>query len=740
MSTDLGKAYVQIMPSAQGITGSIQKTLDPEATAAGKSAGTRLATSIADAMGNIGGKLTKSITMPVMGAATAIGGLVGALGFKRLVGMDTAQAKLKGLGIEGKQLEVVMENAKAAVQGTTHTMADGADVAAGALAAGVKEGADLERYIKLVGDAATGSNAPMGEMAQIFNRIQGSGKIMGNELDMIEHRMPGFSQAVAKNLGVAPEEMRKMVSAGKVSTDDFLNTMESFAGGMSEAYASTWSGLKANVMSNIGIIGEALMEGLFEDGKQGMAEFLDFLRNSEGLKQWATETGEKMREVFNNIVDAVKNVIEWWGNLNEGMKELFTTIGGVLVVIGPLLLIGQKIITGAMTVWQWFGKIKLAIDVLIGAITALSAPVLITIGVIAGLIAVFVALYKHNEQFREIVHQVWEVVKQTIMTVVQAVSDFVMDIFGGLVAWWKENNELIKQTIDTVWQAIQTVIMGALNIIVPLLKTAWEGIKNNIQAVWGLIKSIIETQINLIKGVITTVMQIITGDWSGAWNTIKSTVSNLLSGIVSIISNLLNTAFTVISGILNNVKSTFTSIFNGLVGIVTGALSNVTGALSSGMQSALSAVTNFFGKFKDAGKKIVTSIADGIKGAVGKVTGAISNVAGKIRDFLPFSPPKTGPLIDIMDVKWGETIAGGIDKGESAVANAMDSLLDFDLTKRASFSGYGGSSNPLLDATLKQNQLLTMILDKDPTIKVSKKDFVDVMNQENALNSMTNYF
>src|SRR5699024_9462472 len=156
-------------------------------------------------------------------------------GFKRLVGMDTAQAKLKGLGIEGKQLEIVMENAKAAVQGTTHTMADGADVAAGALAAGVKEGADLERYIKLVGDAATGSNAPMGEMAQIFNRIQGSGKIMGNELDMIEHRMPGFSQAVAKNLGVAPEEMRKMVSAGKVSTDDFLNTMESFAGGMSEA-------------------------------------------------------------------------------------------------------------------------------------------------------------------------------------------------------------------------------------------------------------------------------------------------------------------------------------------------------------------------------------------------------------------------------------------------------------------------------------------------------------------------
>src|SRR5699024_9056953 len=123
---------------------------------------------------------------PALIAGSAVAGLVGALGFKRLVGMDVAQAKLKGLGYEGRQLEVVMENAKDAVTGTTHTMADGVDVAAGALAAGVKEGAELERYIKLVGDAATGANMPMSEMAQIFNRVQGTGKLTRNELDMIE--------------------------------------------------------------------------------------------------------------------------------------------------------------------------------------------------------------------------------------------------------------------------------------------------------------------------------------------------------------------------------------------------------------------------------------------------------------------------------------------------------------------------------------------------------------------------
>jgi hypothetical protein len=52
---------------------------------------------------------------------------------------------------------------------------------------------------------------------------------------------------------------------------------------------------------------------------------------------------------------------------------------------------------------------------------------------------------------------------------------------------------------------------------------------------------------------------------------------------------------------------------------------------------------NFF----NAGKNIVSSIADGIKGAIGTVTDAIGDVAGKIRDFLPFSPAKEGPLMDI---------------------------------------------------------------------------------------------
>lgn len=42
MATELGQAFIQIMPSAKGISGAIRQQLDPEADAAGSSAGQSL--------------------------------------------------------------------------------------------------------------------------------------------------------------------------------------------------------------------------------------------------------------------------------------------------------------------------------------------------------------------------------------------------------------------------------------------------------------------------------------------------------------------------------------------------------------------------------------------------------------------------------------------------------------------------------------------------------------------------
>ena len=64
--------------------------------------------------------------------------------------------------------------------------------------------------------------------------------------------------------------------------------------------------------------------------------------------------------------------------------------------------------------------------------------------------------------------------------------------------------------------------------------------------------------------------------------------------------------------------------------------------------------------FVKAGANIMTSIWEGIKSMASKPVQAVQDVVKKIREFLPFSPAKRGPLMDLHRVKIIETIAQSV--------------------------------------------------------------------------------
>src|SRR5690625_4822735 len=315
---------------------------------------------------NVGGRMTRSITMPVVGATTAVLGMVSAFGWGRLKSLDTAQAQLKGFGYTAKEVEVISEDVREAVTGTTLTMAEGTSVAAGALAAGVKQGKELEKYIVRVGNAAVGANRPVEEMAMIINRVQGAGRLMTRELQMIEHGMPGFSQALAKHLGVAPEKLQEMVTAGKVTSKDFMKVMDDFAGNMAKEYAKTWDGMVANTKANIGIIGENFLRGVFQDSKKSLADFIEMLKSPD-IRRRAEEMGRVAQREFNRMTDAVVGVGEMYKNLDDGKKDLIKRLGLVVVAGGPTLQLFGKLTTGLGNVLEVTGKLSKAIGVARGA-------------------------------------------------------------------------------------------------------------------------------------------------------------------------------------------------------------------------------------------------------------------------------------------------------------------------------------------------------------------------------------
>src|SRR5699024_10150019 len=347
----------------------------------------------------------------------------------RFVGLDTAKAKLEGLGYSTKDVGRITDQVTSAIKGGMTTMAEGTDVAAGALAAGVKEGKELEKYIKLVGDAAVGSNRPVADMAQIFNRVQGQGKLMTQELNMVEEGMPGFSNAMAKHMVVSYEAFREMVTEGKVTSKDFLTVMDDFAGGMAGAYSKSFKGMVQNTKAYVGIIGESLLSGVFEKSKASLHEFEKLLQ-SDSVQNWAAQTGEKLVAGVEKISGAIQSLIGWWKDLDKGTQK---TLGGIvkwlaitLVTVGPLLTIFGKLVTVTGGMFTTFGALagslgkisfmakeagslmgglQAVFPKLATSISVMTGPVgWITAGVVALGIAFFVA-YKKSETFRNIVNK-----------------------------------------------------------------------------------------------------------------------------------------------------------------------------------------------------------------------------------------------------------------------------------------------------------------------------------------------
>src|SRR5690625_2857914 len=156
---------------------------------------------------NFGSGLTNAITKPALGAAAAVGGIVAAFGWSRLVSVDAAQAQLRGLGYTAEDVQRISAQLAEALEGGMMTMAEATSAAASAMAAGVQEGEELTRYIQLLDAAVVGGNGTFQEMEQIFARIVDQGELTRTEFDMIAQRMPGFSAAVQENMGVSAAAM-----------------------------------------------------------------------------------------------------------------------------------------------------------------------------------------------------------------------------------------------------------------------------------------------------------------------------------------------------------------------------------------------------------------------------------------------------------------------------------------------------------------------------------------------------
>lgn len=422
---ELGVGYVSIIPETSKITPGIAKALgaaEPAVEAKGKSMGGRISSGIGTALKGT-----------ALGVGAAAGGLIAGgitKGMGRLTGIENAQASLRGLGHDAGSVGNIMDDALASVKGTAFGLEAAAGVAASAVAAGIQPGDDLERTLKMVGDAATIAGTDMSTMGSIVNKVATSDMMQMDVANQLMDAGIPILDMVGEQMGVTADEARKLASEGKVSFEIFQNALEEGFGGAALEAGDTFEGALANMGAALGRVGATALGPFFDLSKDGFnlaTEALDGLNAKIGpvasqLSGWLNGTaipavksfGAELRDFAGSA--AVQDRLAALGTAFDSIVSAGRALLPVVVDVGTAL--GQAGMAIGAAAWDAFvGTLTTAADVA----KSLSGPLEVVSGFLAdhpGLVTAAVAAWGASkvvpgvlEKITAAVNPAWEGIK-----------------------------------------------------------------------------------------------------------------------------------------------------------------------------------------------------------------------------------------------------------------------------------------------------------------------------------------
>lgn len=183
------------------------------------------------------------------------GGLLDPLvqgGAKRALALQQANFQFRGLGLD---IEATMAAALAAVKGTAFGLDDAALAAGQFGASGITAGHGLEVSLRAVSGVAAQTGSSYESVAQIFEKVAGNGRLMGDDLLSLSSRGVNAAATLAKSMGISESAVRDMVSDGKISFKQFSEAMNDAFGANAAKANETYTGALANMRAALSRIG-----------------------------------------------------------------------------------------------------------------------------------------------------------------------------------------------------------------------------------------------------------------------------------------------------------------------------------------------------------------------------------------------------------------------------------------------------------------------------------------------------
>lgn len=283
------------------------------------------------------------------------------------------------------------------------------------------------------------------------------------------------------------------------------------------------------------------------------------------------------------------------------------------------------------------GAIQKVLPLLSGAFEAVGAalagitwPVWVVIGVIVALIGIIVYLWKTNEDFRNMIIDAWNGIKDAISGAVQSIIDWFTQLWASIQQTLKPIMPLLQQVGSFIMQVLGGLVMGAIQLVIGAFQSLWLAISVIFTAIGGIISAAVQ----LIVGLFTAFIQFITGDFSGAWQTLQTTVQNvwttIWNTIVSIFTQISEFIFNTLNSILGTNITSWSQIWSAIVQYVTQIWNSVTQWFGQMAQSVWNKMVQAYNYVVSTGQQWVSSITSTVSNFFNQVANGFMRVVNSV--------------------------------------------------------------------------------------------------------------
>jgi TP901 family phage tail tape measure protein len=630
---------------------------------------------------------------------------------------DATVALAAASGTDLKEAATIASDAMHQFQLSAQELPHVADVLAGAANASSVSVSDLGESLKYVGPVAHASGISIDETATAL-AILGNNGLKGSEAGTgLRGVLLGLTPTTDKqkkafeDLGLITKDGANIFydAQGRMKPlDEVIQLLNEHTKGLSDQEKQTFyeTAFGRNSLPAAIALGRETSAS-FKEMAASMAEVsaaevaatrLDNFRGALEQLKGSLETfmiiaGTPLLNTFRKMVEGLTSFFNVLLELDPRIIAAGTTIAawsaGLLLVGGTIMKVISFIarFKEALITLGIAARIGPALAVIRTAMLALAGPVGIIIAAITALIAIFVALYKHNETFRNFVNGVASAIKdialkafEGLKTGVQAIIDgfngvtsatgfigFLQDVGAAARVLWDALKELWAVWQQTIWPMLK----DAGSQIWAALKQAWIDMKPALVELWGALKELwvaLQPLRQPIIDLIALIAKIVAGFllWSAKMNI--ETITSLIKLGTTMASVVLPPLIKFATFIITQIIPALTKFTIGLVQVITKVVEFVTGIVRGFTQASTTVGTTvgqIVAKIGEIASKIVNFISTTIaqwKTGWTNFSTAVQQAWDTVKRYTEAGLAAVGavikaifaPIIADWKVKWGE--------------------------------------------------------------------------------------